>query len=50
VFYEDWTGDEIVHVLMEQVRKRKIDFEDDIFITSLITSRGLDAKGSDENA
>lgn len=49
VFYEDWTGDEIVRVLMEQVRKRKIDFEDGVYITSLLTSHGLGTKGSDES-
>jgi succinate dehydrogenase/fumarate reductase flavoprotein subunit len=32
VFYEDWTGQEIVRVLMDQVRKRKIEFADIIYV------------------
>jgi succinate dehydrogenase flavoprotein subunit len=36
VFYEDWTGQEIIRVLMEQVRKRKIRIVDNIYITKLI--------------
>src|SRR6476619_2190458 len=41
VFYEDWTGQEIVRVLMEQVRKRKIEFVDSIYVTRLLTSDDL---------
>lgn len=36
VFYEDWTGDEIVRVLMNQVNQRKIKIMDDIYITQLL--------------
>ena len=36
VFYEDWTGDEIVRVLMNQVDQRKIKIMDDIYITKLL--------------
>ena len=36
VFYEDWTGDEIVRVLMNQVDQRKIKIMDDIYITQLL--------------
>ncbi len=46
VFYEDWTGQEIVRVLMEQVRKRKIEFVDSIYVTRLLTSDDLGTKGS----
>ena len=46
VFYEDWTGQEIVRVLMEQVRRRKIEFVDSIYVTRLLTSDDLGTKGS----
>ena len=36
VFYEDWTGDEMVRVLMNQVDQRKIKIMDDIYITQLL--------------
>jgi succinate dehydrogenase / fumarate reductase flavoprotein subunit len=36
VFYEDWTGMEIVRVLMEQVRLRNIKIIDNICITKLL--------------
>ena len=36
VFYEDWTGDEIVRVLMNQVDQRRIKIMDDIYITKLL--------------
>ncbi|WP_458747357.1 FAD-binding protein [Candidatus Nitrosocosmicus sp. T] len=36
VFYEDWTGDEIVRVLMNQVDQRRIKIMDDIYITQLL--------------
>src|SRR5215210_4815982 len=38
VFYEDWTGLEIIRVLMEQVNKRKIKVIDNVFITKLLKS------------
>jgi succinate dehydrogenase / fumarate reductase, flavoprotein subunit len=38
VFYEDWTGQEIVRVLLEQVNLRKIKIMDDIYITKLLKS------------
>ncbi len=38
VFYEDWTGQEIVRVLLDQVNQRKIKIVDDIYITKLLTS------------
>src|SRR5881396_3110392 len=36
VFYEDWTGQEIIRVLMEQVNKRNIKIIDNIYITKLL--------------
>src|ERR671922_2330437 len=38
VFYEDWTGQEIIRVLMEQVNQRKIKIIDNVFITKLLKS------------
>jgi len=49
VFYEDWTGQEIVRVLMDQVRKRKIEFVDTIYVTRLLTSDDLGTKRSVED-
>jgi succinate dehydrogenase flavoprotein subunit len=36
VFYQDWTGQEIIRVLMDQVNRRKIKIIDDIYITKLL--------------
>ncbi|MBV9668845.1 MAG: FAD-binding protein, partial [Nitrososphaeraceae archaeon] len=36
VFYEDWTGQEIVRVLMEQVNQRKIKIIDNVYIAKLL--------------
>ena len=38
VFYEDWTGQEIIRVLLDQVNQRKITIVDDIYITKLLKS------------
>jgi succinate dehydrogenase / fumarate reductase flavoprotein subunit len=46
VFYEDWTGQEIIRVLMEQVNKRKIKLIDNVYITKLLES---DDNGDDVN-
>ncbi len=35
VFYEDWTGQEIVRVLMDQVNQRKIEIIDNIYVLKL---------------
>jgi succinate dehydrogenase / fumarate reductase flavoprotein subunit len=49
VFYEDWTGQEIIRVLMEQVNQRKIEIIDDVYILKLlksvddVTAEGLSA-------
>ncbi len=45
VFYEDWTGQEIIRVLMEQVNQRKIKMIDNVYITELL----LEAEGDDAN-
>ena len=46
VFYEDWTGKEIIRVLMDQVRRRKIEIVDNVYITKLLKSRGASGKRS----
>ncbi len=46
VFYEDWIGDEIIRVLLNQVNQRKIDIIDDIYITKLLTSNNLEGNVS----
>ena len=38
VFYEDWTGEEIISVLIDQVSQRKIEIVDDVYITKLLKS------------
>jgi succinate dehydrogenase/fumarate reductase flavoprotein subunit len=38
VFYEDWTGQEIIRVLLDQIKLRKIEIVDDIYITKLLKS------------
>ncbi|HSN96199.1 MAG TPA: FAD-binding protein, partial [Nitrososphaeraceae archaeon] len=38
VFYEDWTGQEIIRVLMEQINQRKINIIDSVYITKLLKS------------
>src|ERR687885_344628 len=43
VFYKDWTGQEIIRVLMEQVNQRKIKIIDNIYITELLLKSGGDA-------
>ena len=42
VFYEDWTGDEIIRVLMQQVNERKIDIMDSIYITKLLLKDNIE--------
>ena len=42
VFYEDWTGDEIIRVLMKQVNERKIDIMDNIYITKLLLKDNIE--------
>jgi succinate dehydrogenase / fumarate reductase flavoprotein subunit len=45
VFYEDWTGQEIIRVLMDQVNQRKIKMIDNVYITELL----LETDGDDAN-
>src|SRR5438132_1523136 len=39
VFYEDWTGKEIIRVLMDQVLQRKIEIIDNVYFTKLFKFR-----------
>ena len=48
VFYEDWTGEEIVRVLLNQVNKRKIEIIDNIFITKLLESDDVNGEAQAE--
>jgi succinate dehydrogenase/fumarate reductase flavoprotein subunit len=41
-FYGDWTGKEIIRVLMRQVRLRKIKFVDNVYITKLLKSTNIE--------
>jgi succinate dehydrogenase / fumarate reductase, flavoprotein subunit len=45
VFYEDWTGTEIIRVLMDQVQQRKIDIIDNVYITKLLKSDDVNGEG-----
>src|SRR5215210_5821035 len=53
-FFGDWTGKEIIRVLMKQVRLRKIKFVDNVYITKLLKStniektQGAKEKGKEE--
>ena len=38
----DWTGKEIIRVLMKQVRLRKINFVDNVYITKLLKSTDIE--------
>jgi len=44
VFYEDWTGQEIIRVLIDQVSQRKIEIVDYVYITKLLRSGDVDGK------
>jgi succinate dehydrogenase / fumarate reductase, flavoprotein subunit len=44
VFYEDWTGQEIIRILMEQVNQRKIKMIDNVYIIELL----LETDGNDD--
>src|SRR5918998_4472085 len=41
-FYGDWTGKEIIRVLMKQVRLRKIKFVGNVYITKLLKSTNIE--------
>jgi succinate dehydrogenase / fumarate reductase, flavoprotein subunit len=48
-FFGDWTGKEIIRVLMKQVRLRKIKFVDNVYITKLLKSTDIEkAAGAQE--
>ena len=49
VFYEDWTGEEIIRVLMEQVNQRKIEIIDDVYVLKLLKSAD-DVNGEESSA
>src|SRR5690242_4291948 len=49
VFYEDWTGQEMVRVLLDQVIQRKITILDDIYITKLLKSSDFNSSSSSSN-
>ena len=49
VFYEDWTGNEIVRVLLQQVNDRKISIMDNIYITKLLVTDNK-GKGNSESS
>jgi succinate dehydrogenase / fumarate reductase, flavoprotein subunit len=40
-FFGDWTGKEIIRVLMKQVRLRKIKFVDSVYITKLLKTTNI---------
>ena len=44
VFYEDWTGQEIIRVLLDQVTLRKIEIVDNVYITKLLKSSNVGEK------
>ena len=48
VFYADWTGEEIIRVLIDQVSQRKIEIVDDVYITKLLKSGDLSGKEKTE--
>jgi succinate dehydrogenase / fumarate reductase flavoprotein subunit len=43
-FYGDWTGKEIIRVLMRQIRLRKIKFVDNVYITKLLKSTDIEKR------
>jgi succinate dehydrogenase/fumarate reductase flavoprotein subunit len=45
VFYEDWTGQEIIRVLLDQVIQREIEIVDNVYIAKLLKSSSVGAKG-----
>jgi succinate dehydrogenase / fumarate reductase flavoprotein subunit len=47
VFYEDWTGDEIIRVLMEQVSQREIEIVDNVYVTKLLKSDDVNGGGEE---
>ena len=50
VFYEDWTGQEIIRVLLDQVTRRRIEIVDNVYITKLLKSTNASVKGEGTEA
>ncbi|WP_458744823.1 FAD-binding protein [Candidatus Nitrosocosmicus sp. T] len=50
VFYEDWTGNEIIRVLMQQVIERKIAIMDNVHVTRLLVTNYMDDTGEQSNS
>jgi succinate dehydrogenase / fumarate reductase, flavoprotein subunit len=48
VFYGDWTGNEIIRVLMEQIQQRKIEIIDNVYITKLLKSNDVNDVDDEE--
>jgi succinate dehydrogenase / fumarate reductase flavoprotein subunit len=48
VFYEDWTGEEIIRVLMEQVSQRKIEIIDNVYVVRLLNGAAAAEGGGGE--
>ena len=44
VFYEDWTGQEIIRVLIDQVNQRKIEIVDNVYVTKLLKSNNVSGR------
>ena len=44
VFYEDWTGQEIIRVLLDQAIQREIEIVDNVYITKLLKSSNVGEK------
>jgi succinate dehydrogenase / fumarate reductase, flavoprotein subunit len=50
VFYEDWTGNEIIRVLMQQAIERKIAIMDNVHVTRLLVTNYMDDTGEQSNS
>ena len=50
VFYEDWTGQEIIRVLLDQVTQQEIEIVDNVYITKLLKSPNVGVKGEGTEA
>lgn len=46
VFYEDWTGQEIIRVLMDQINQRKIEIIDNVYVLKLLKSNKIEIQGA----
>ena len=45
VFYEDWTGQEIIRVLLDQVIQREIEIVDNVYVAKILKSNKVGVKG-----